>query len=137
METNTKDQVQTTTALSEEAKRKLTELHAQLQEQITGSQIKDYIKLKDGDHKILKFDPERTRAELVTYENQKPIPQFKFYASELLDEQQNTWTRVREWTISPKWADLVIPLLLKGFSTLEVTRTGSDKNDTTYRVTPY
>lgn len=135
---NTNNQVQTATTLSEEARQKLLELQGQLQEQLNRSEISDYIKLKDGDHKILRFEPERTRTELISYEeNQKPVLQYKFYASELVNEQQNTWTNVREWTISPKWANLVIPLLVKGFLVLEVIRTGSGMNNTNYSVIPY
>lgn len=135
---NTGNQVQTATTLSAEARQKLLELQGQLQERLNRSEISDYIKLKDGDHKILRFEPERTRTELISYEeNQKPVLQYKFYASELVDEQQNTWTNVREWTISPKWANLVIPLLVKGFLVLEVIRTGSGMNNTNYTVIPY
>jgi hypothetical protein len=134
---NPNNNVQTTTILSEEAKHKLLELQAQLQEQINRSDISDYIKFKDGDQKILKFEAERTREALVSYEeNKDPVQQYKFYASELVNEQQSTWTQVKEWTISPKWANLVIQLLVKGFLTLEVIRKGSGMN-TNYSITPY
>jgi hypothetical protein len=66
---------------------------------------------------------------MITFkEGEEPVLQYKFYASELLVEQQDLWSKVREWTISPRWAKLLIPLLRKGFLTLEVTRTGSDRN---------
>jgi hypothetical protein len=111
--------------LSEEAKHKLLELQAQLLERINRSNISDYIKFKDGDQKILKFEVERTREALVSFEeNKDPVQQYKFYASELVDGQQSTWTQVREWTISPKWANHVIQLLVKGFLILEVIRAG-------------
>ena len=61
----------------------------------------------------------------------------KFYASELIDKKEQKWTKVREWTVAPRRSKLIIPLLLKGFLTLEVTRTGSDRNDTSYSVTPF
>jgi hypothetical protein len=132
------NQVQATMILSEEAKQKLIALQAQVQEHINRSEISDYIKFKGGDRKILRFKPERTKSEYISYnENQESVLQYKLYASELLDEQQDIWTKVREWTISPKWANLVIQLLLKDFLTLEVIRTGSDKNNTNYSVTPY
>ncbi|MGB8024070.1 MAG: hypothetical protein WCF06_07105 [Nitrososphaeraceae archaeon] len=69
--------------------------------------------------------------------NPKPALQYKFYASELLDKKENKCAKVREWTVSPTWAKLIIPLLLKGFLTLKVTRTGSGINDTSYSVTPF
>jgi hypothetical protein len=133
---NTSNQLQT--VLTEEAKQKLLELQTQLhkQEQLSRSEISDYIKFKDGDRKILRFDPARTRKEMISFkENEEPVLQYKFYASELIDKQQNIWTRVREWTISPRWTKLVIPLLIRGFLTLEVTRTGSDRN-TNYTAVP-
>jgi len=129
------------TKLSEEAKQKLLQLQAQLQEHNNNSnpENSNYIKFKKGyDYKILKLDPERTHTEYVQYEqNQKPTLQYKFYASELIDKKEQNWTRLREWTLAPTWAKLVIPLLLKGFLTLEVTRTGSSINDTSYSVTPF
>lgn len=135
-DSSTKTQ-QTTTGLSEEARQKLLELQSQLQERIGITEISDYIKFRDGDRKILKYEVERTREALVSYEeNQDPVLQYKFYASELLDEQQAIWSKVREWTISPKWANLVIQLLVKGFLILEVIRKGSGMN-TDYSVTPY
>ena len=127
------------TKLSEEAKQKLLELQAKLQEQQSNPENSKYIKFKKGyDCKVLKTDPERIHTEYVQYEgNQKPTLQYKIYASELIDKKQQKWTKVREWTVSPTWAKLIIPLLLKGFLTLEVTRTGSGINDTAYSVTPY
>ncbi len=135
MESNTSNQTQPTEILSEEARQKLIAMQAKVQEQITRSEISDYIKFKDGDQKILRFEPERTKSESVQYyDDQKPVQQYIFYASEMLD---GTWSKVREWTISPKWANLVIQLLIKGFLTLEVIRTGSDRNNTNYSVTPH
>jgi hypothetical protein len=127
------------TKLSEEAKQKLLELQTQLQEQQSNSENSNYIKFKKGyDCKVLRFEAERTRPENVLYPNNpKPSLQYKFYACELMDKKENRWTKVREWTVSPTWAKLIIPLLLKGFLTLEVTRTGSGINDTSYSVTPY
>jgi hypothetical protein len=88
---------------------------------------------------MLTIDPERTHTEYVPYNNgnQKPMLQYKFYASELIDKKEQKWTKVREWTVSLTWEKLIIPLLLKGFLTLEVTRTGSGINDTSYSVTPF
>jgi len=122
--------------LSEEAKRKLLELNAELQEQ-RNSADPNFIKFKKGgETKVLRFEPELTRKENVKYpDNPKPILQCKFYASERIDG--NKWTRVREWTVAPTWSKLIIPLLVKGFVTLEVTRTGSGINDTSYGVTPF
>jgi hypothetical protein len=135
---NANSQVQTTTILSEEARQVLLELQTKVHEQISKTEIRDYIKLRDGDHKVLRFEPERTKSEMISYnDNQKPVLQYIFYASELINEQQNAWTRARQWTISPKWANLVISLLVKGFLILEVIRTGSDMNNTNYSVTPY
>lgn len=136
VENNTGNQLQT--VLTEEAKQTLLELQTefQQQEQLNRSEISDYIKIMAGDRKKLRFEPARTRKEMVTFkEGEEPVLQYKFYASELIDEQKELWTRVREWTISPRWAKLVIPLLLRGFLTLEITRIGSDKN-TNYTVVP-
>ena len=126
--------------LSEEAKQKLLELQTQLQEQQRNSENSMYIKFKKGqDYKVLRVDAERVYTEYVQYNNgnQKSTLQYKFYASELIDKKQQKWSKVREWTVSPRWAKLIIPLLLKGFLTLEVTRTGSGINDTSYSVTPF
>jgi hypothetical protein len=130
------------TKLSQEAKQKLLELQAQLQEHGNNNSNPEnskYIKFDKGhDYKVLKLDPELTHTEYVQYEgNQKPTLQYKFYASELIDKKEQRWTKVREWTVSPTWAKLIIPLLLKGFLTLEVTRTGSSISDTSYSVTPF
>jgi hypothetical protein len=136
VENNTSNQLQT--VLTEEAKQTLLELQTefQQQEQLNRSEISDYIKIMAGDRKKLRFEPAITRKEMVTFkEGEEPVLQYKFYASELIDEQKDLWTRVREWTISPRWAKLVIPLLLRGFLTLEITRIGSDKN-TNYTVVP-
>jgi hypothetical protein len=136
VENNTSNQLQT--VLTEEAKQTLLELQTefQQQEQLNRSEISDFIKFMGGDRKKLRFEPERTRKEMVTFkEGEEPVLQYKFYASELIDEQQGLWTRVREWTISPRWSKLVIPLLLRGFLTLEITRTGSDRS-TNYTIVP-
>ncbi|MGC1133659.1 MAG: hypothetical protein WA941_12615 [Nitrososphaeraceae archaeon] len=136
VENNTSNQLQT--VLTEEARQTLLELQTEIQqqEQLNRSEISDYIKIMAGDRKKLRFEPARTRKEMVTFkEGEEPVLQYKFYASELIDEQKELWTRVREWTISPRWAKLVIPLLLRGFLTLEITRIGSDKN-TNYTVVP-
>jgi hypothetical protein len=127
------------TKLSQEAKQKLLEVQTQLQEQQRNSENSKYIKFKQGyDCKVLKFHVESTHTEYVQYEgNQKPTLQYKFYASELIDKKEQKWSNVREWTVSPRWAKLIIPLLLKGFLTLEVTRTGSGINGTSYSVTPF
>jgi hypothetical protein len=129
------------TKLSEEAKQRLLELQMQLQEQQRNSENSKYIKFKKGqDYKVLRIDPERTQTEYVSYNNnanQRPTLQYKFYASELIDKKELKWSKVREWTVSPRWAKLIIPLLLKGFLTLEVTRTGSGINDTSYSVAPF
>jgi hypothetical protein len=134
------NQASTNTKLSEEARSKLLELQAKLQEHINSIEnSSNYIKFKPGyDCKVLKFEPERAHTEYVPYDkDQEPVFQYKFHASELIDKKEQKWTRVREWTIAPRWAKLIIPLLLKGFLTLEVTRTGSDRNDTSYSVTPF
>jgi hypothetical protein len=132
--TTTSNQV-SSKKLSEEAKRKLLELNTQLQEQ-RNSDDTNYIKFKAGETKVLKFEPELTRTDNVSYpDNPKPTLQYKFYASERIEG--NKWTKVREWTTAPRWAKLVIALLLKDFLTQEVTRTGSDKNDTTYTPIPF
>jgi hypothetical protein len=127
------------TTLSEEAKQKLSELQTQLQEQQSNSGNGNYIKFKKGyDCKVLRFEAERTRTDNVLYPNNpKPTLQYKFYASEHIDKKENRWTKVREWTVSPTWAKLIIALLLKGFLTQEITRTGSSINDTSYSVTPF
>ena len=127
------------TKLSEEAKQTLLNLQTQLQEQQSNSENSNYIKFKKGyDCKVLRFEAERTSTENIVYPNNpKPILQYKFYASELIDNKHDQWTKVREWTVSPTWAKLIIPLLLKGFLTLEVTRTGSGINDTSYSITPF
>jgi hypothetical protein len=132
--------VENTTKLSEDAKNKLLELQVELQQNRNNSENNsNYIKFKQGhDFKVLRFEPEKTHTKYVQYPNNpKPTLQYKFYASELLDKKQVRWTKVREWTISPTWASSVISLLLKGFLTLEVTRTGSDRNDTSYNVVPF
>jgi len=55
------NQATTNTKLSEEAKQKLSELLAQLQEHTTNSENSNYIKFKQGqDYKVLNIDPERT-----------------------------------------------------------------------------
>jgi hypothetical protein len=126
--------------LTEEARSKLLELQAKLQEHIHSIEgSSDYIKFKQGyDSKILNIEPERTKPENVSYNgNQNPVLQYKFYARELIDKKTQKWTKVREWTVSPRWANLVVSLLLKGFLTLEVTRRGSGINDTSYSVTPF
>ena len=138
--TNENNQAANTTKLSEEAKNKLLELQAELQENSNNSENKsNYIKFKQGyDFKVLRFEPEKIHTEYVQYPNNpKPTLQYKFYASELIDKKENRSTKVRGWTVSPTWARSVISLLLKGFLTLEVTRTGSDRNATSYNVVPF
>ena len=129
------------TKLSEEAKQKLLELQAELQNHTSNNspENSNYIKFKPGyDCKVLKFEPERTHTEYVQYDkSQEPVFQYKFHASELIDKKEQKWTKVREWTKAPRWSKPVMSLLLKGFLTLEVTRTGSGINDTSYSVTPY
>ena len=50
-----------------------------------------FIKFKQGhDCKVLRFYPERHINEYLQYEgNQKPTLQYKFYASELMDKEEN------------------------------------------------
>ena len=108
--------------LSEEAKQKLLELQTQLQEQQRNSENSKYIKFKKGrDYKVLRIDAGHVYTEYVQYNNgnQKSTLQYKFYASELIDKKEQKWTKVREWTVSPRLAKFIIPLLLKGFLTLD------------------
>jgi hypothetical protein len=82
--TTTSNQV-SSKKLSEDAKRKLLELNAQLQEQ-SNSDDTNYIKFKAGDTKVLKFEPDLTRTDNVPYpDNPKPTLQYKFYASERIE----------------------------------------------------
>jgi hypothetical protein len=56
---------------------------------------------------------EGTRTDNVLYPKKPKLTvQYKFYASELIDKKENRWTMVREWTVSPTWAKLIIPLFL-------------------------
>jgi hypothetical protein len=137
--TSTEINQASSTKLSEEAKQKLLDLQTQLQEQQNNSENSNYIKFKKGyDCKVLRFEAERTHIDNVLYPNNPKLTlQYKFYASELIDKKENRWTKVREWTVSPTWAKLIIALLLKGFLTQEITRTGSSINDTSYSLTPF
>ena len=84
--------------LTEEARSKLLELQARLHEHINSIEgSSEYIKFKQGyDSKILKFKPELTKPDYVSYNgNQNPVLQYKFYASELIDKKAQKWTKVR------------------------------------------
>jgi hypothetical protein len=117
---NLESAMETDNKLSEEARTKLPELQVKLQEHFKNIERNgEYIKFKQGyDSELLRFEPERTKPENVLYNgNQVPGLQYKRYASQIIERKAQNWRKVREWTASPRSANPVISLSLKGFLT--------------------
>jgi hypothetical protein len=118
--------------LSEETKRKISEMRLRL-DQASNRNTK-FIKFKDGDHRLLQIIPDKTTEELVTYESQpdKPVNRFKFYVHDLSSESA---TEEVEWTCSETVAADILKWIEKGYCAMHVTRKGSDLK-TKYDIDP-
>jgi hypothetical protein len=92
---------------------------------------------KTGMRKILRFEPMMTEDDVtITNKAGKVVAtgQWRFWASQLIDGE---WTELKEWTTAPKWAELVLEMFDRKEYTLDITRTGTDKNGTNYIIIPY
>jgi hypothetical protein len=119
--------------LSEETKRKISEMRLKLDQKASNRSTK-FIKFKDGDHKLLQFIPEKTTEELITYESQpdKPVNRYKFYVHDLSSESA---TEEMEWTASETVAADILKWIEKGYCAMHITREGSDLK-TRYDIDP-
>jgi hypothetical protein len=138
MSTNTSVNVSSNTdkkqVLSEETKRKISEMRLKLDQKASNRNTK-FIKFKDGDHKLLQFVPEKTTEELITYESQpdKPVNRYKFYVHDLGSSESAG--ELLEWTCSETVAADILKWIEKGYCAMHITRKGADLK-TKYDIDP-
>jgi hypothetical protein len=104
----------------------------------------DFYKFKDGDQKILRFNPDKIEQD-VEIKNKKneviATGYWRFYARELVQDEnsgENIWTeKEKEWTCAPSWAKKVLTRFAEGQFDLRITREGSDMQKTDYDIIPY
>jgi hypothetical protein len=120
--------------LSEETRRKISEMRLKLDQKASNRNTK-FIKFKDGDHKLLQFIPEKTTEEQVTYESQpdKPVNRYKFYVHDLGSSESAG--ELLEWTSSETVAAGILKWIEKGYCAMHITRKGSDLK-TKYDIDP-
>ena len=121
--------------LSEETKRKISEMRARLDKKASSRNTNKFIKFKDQEHRLLQFVPEKTHEALVTYGSQPdtpPVNRYKFYVHDLSSESAG---EVLEWTASEAVATDILKWIEKGYCTMHITRKGSDLK-TRYDIDP-
>lgn len=123
------NQVAKKQVLTEEQRRKIAEVNAEIDKQSTNSQM--YLKFKDGETKTLSVDPTKTHSEPVEYEEGKPVMRWKYYVRELSSEMNQE----KEWTVGINLAKDLQKWIAKGYFTMNITRRGSDLQ-TKYDVDP-
>ena len=96
----------------------------------------NYLKLKDGENKRLQFDIDKFTEEDVAYPSNpnKLVHRVKFQVREILNGK--TSDTEEEWTTSVTTSKSILKWLAKGYNQFDVSRTGSDKNNTRYEVDP-
>jgi hypothetical protein len=114
---------------TEDMKRKIAEVNAEIEKQSTSSGL--YLKFKDGETKTLSFDPSKTHSEPVEYEEGKPVMRWKYYVRELSSEMNQE----KEWTVGINMAKELQKWIAKGYFVMNITRRGSDLQ-TKYDVDP-
>jgi hypothetical protein len=127
--------------LSEDARHKLENINEQLKRKTTNSK---FLKLGDGENKILLFNPERIEHVVITYPIKegepanKPTNRVKFMVKEANEDGRVPDDREEiEWTTSETTGKEVLNWIMKGFFLLDVSREGSGKFDTKYTISPH
>ena len=97
-----------------------------------------FLKLQSGDVKILQFTGEMEPVS-ATFNRKKENGEDEkstktMYAYKVLDMERKD-EGVKVWEVSRSWSDNIDNLLVKGFLTLEVKRTGA-ATDTSYLFAP-
>ena len=99
----------------------------------------NFLKFQSGDVKILHFtgdiEPVQRSFKRKNDKGEEEVSAPKImYAYKVLEsDHQNEGIKV--WEVSRSWSDIIDNLLVKGFLTLEVKRTGAGK-DTSYFFAP-
>lgn len=95
-----------------------------------------YMKMKDGEHKRLLFDPNKVTETDVSYPSapDKPVHRVKFLVREIVNGK--TSDVEEEWATSVRTSTQVLKWLLKGYNQIDIARFGTDKNNTRYEIDP-
>lgn len=117
--------------LSDETKMKLAAITTEIE---NISSTSSYIKFRDGERKILAFNPEKVQPVTVTYPNtQESVSRFSFHARDLTSNPNSI--EEQEWTCSARTARKLVHFIGKGYLVLDITRRGSDLK-TEYDISP-
>jgi hypothetical protein len=118
-------------AISEETKNRLTALSTRLDEQLSrnnnsSSDKPRYIKLiRDNEHKLLEFDPNKIDEKMVTFESEPDVPKqrFTFYCKEIVDGKPTT-EDYQQFDVPPTVCNNIVKWLKQGFVSINITRKG-------------
>jgi hypothetical protein len=97
----------------------------------------NFLDIKDGETKIVRFDLSRIKEverEIPRQDGTKARIQRIEYDG-LIDVNNPTAGEKRK-DFAHKWAEMINDQLREGFRVLKITRSGSGKNDTNYKITP-
>jgi hypothetical protein len=96
------------------------------------------IRFKDGETKILRFDPAQVKFEdkdpIKLGEDQpvKYIERYHYMCSENMG--QGKWTKFKLFKIAPTWGRQILANIKEGNLTLKIARKGIGQTDTDYRI---
>jgi hypothetical protein len=130
--------------LSEDTRHKLEDIVAQLEEKSVNSGDSKFLRILDGEERVILFDPDKVEHLVITYPakegepESKPTKRIKFLVKEAnADGVIPEGTEEIEWTASETAGADALRWILKGFLLLDVARKGSGKRDTKYTISPH
>jgi hypothetical protein len=134
-------QTSSNATLNAETRSRLEALSTQFDEQLSkGGTDATYLKIASGQTKALLFDPEQIKQITVNYPSDPntPVKRVQCMVKEA-NEKGNVPkdAELQDWTTSVTAGRDVLRWVLKGFTILDVERTGSGLRDTKYMISPH
>ena len=95
-----------------------------------------FLKIKDGESKRLLFDSNKITEGDVAYPSNpnKQVHRVKFLVKEIVNGKPSD--QEEEWTTSVRTSTQVLKWIMKGYNQIDISRFGSDMNNTRYEVDP-
>jgi hypothetical protein len=127
--------------VTNDTRAKLLDIAGQIDSNTTNSK---FLKISGNQTKVLLFDPEQVEYITITYPNKegeepnKPVNRVRFILKEANGDGSVPADRESaDWVTSQTTAKLIINYLVKGFTKLEVSRSGQSMYDTKYSIVPF
>ena len=129
----------TKTTLTEDARHRLENLASQIDKQVASAGNSKFLKILANESKVLLFDENRIEQISVTYPGSTdgPSERIRCFVREVSGNGAIIDQEPRDWTVSITTGRDILKWVLKGFKTLDVSRTGSGMRDTKYSISPH